>query len=207
MSNKVAIINYGLGNHFSVQKKMNRVGVDVVTTSNAIDIQQADKIILPGVGHFGRAMENLHQLDIIKVLNEEVLEKKKPILGICLGMQLFASVSEEGDTKGLGWIEATVEKFNVNNHLKYKVPHTGWNQIEIAKESSRLLKNIDALTEFYFVHSYHFNCKEQEDVLCSTNYEFEFVSAVERNNIYGTQFHPEKSHGAGVQLLKNFIEL
>ncbi|MCO6501341.1 MAG: imidazole glycerol phosphate synthase subunit HisH, partial [Vicingus serpentipes] len=182
------------------------MGVDIVTTNKELDIQKADKSILPGVGHFSSAIENLQRLDIIKTLNEEVLEKKKPILGICLGMQLFASASEEGDAKGLGWIDATVERLQVRDSLKYKIPHTGWNQIEIAK-SSDLLKNIDNLAEFYFVHSYHFNCKKQEDVLCLTAYETQFVSAVERNNIYGTQFHPEKSHGAGVQLLKNFIEL
>jgi len=206
MSTTIVIIDYGLGNHFSVQKKLNRMGVDVVTTNKTIDIQQADKIILPGVGHFSRAMENLHQLDIIKTLNEEVLEKKKPILGICLGMQLLATSSEEGNSMGLGWINATVERLKVDNHLKYKIPHTGWNQIEIAKESS-LLKRIKNLEAFYFVHSYHFKCKEQEDILCFTDYEKRFVSAVERGNIYGTQFHPEKSHDIGNQLFKNFIEL
>jgi len=206
MAKKIAIIDYGLGNHFSVQKKLSRMGYDVVTTSDTLAIQQADKIILPGVGHFGKAMENLNELGVIQVLNEEVLEKKKPILGICLGMQLMASFSEEGDTKGLGWINATVEKLKVNDCLKYKIPHTGWNQIEVAK-SSDLLNNIEDRSEFYFVHSYHFNCNEKEDVLCYTEYEARFVSAVERGNIYGTQFHPEKSHDTGVQLLKNFVEL
>lgn len=206
MSNKVVIINYGVGNHFSVQKKLNRMGVDVVTTNNEIDIQQADKIILPGVGHFNKAMENLQQLNLINLLNEEVLQKKKPILGICLGMQLMASSSEEGNTKGLNWIDATVEKFNITDQLKYKIPHTGWNQIKALK-SSKLLKGITDFSEFYFVHSYHFKCNNMSDALCNTNYESDFISAVEYDNIFGVQFHPEKSHDTGKQLLKNFIEL
>lgn len=206
MSKKVAIIDYGLGNHFSVQKKLNRLGYDVFTTNEAHIIRQSDKIILPGVGHFGRAMENLHNLNLIQLLNEEVLEKKKPILGICLGMQVMASYSEEGNSVGLNWFDATVERFNIDDKLKYKVPHTGWNQIEIMK-NSKLLNSIDTLSEFYFVHAYHFNCKEKKDVLCKTDYESFFVSAVERNNIFGVQFHPEKSHDVGVQLFKNFINL
>ncbi len=206
MSKKVAIIDYGLGNHFSVQKKMNRLGYDVFTTNEIDIIQQSDKIILPGVGHFGKAMENLHQLNLIETLNEEVLEKNKPILGICLGMQLMASHSEEGNTEGLNWFDATVEKFKISDQLKYKVPHTGWNQVNIAKKSN-LLHNINNLSEFYFVHAYHFNCKDETDVLCRTDYESNFVSAVEHNNIFGVQFHPEKSHNVGMQLLKNFVEL
>lgn len=206
MNKKIVIIDYGMGNHFSVQKKMNRLGYDAQITSNIELIKDSDKIILPGVGHFGKAMENLQQLNLVGLLNEEVLQKKKPILGICLGMQLMASSSDEGNTKGLNWINATVEKFNITDQLKYKIPHTGWNQIKTLK-SSKLLDRIADSSEFYFVHSYHFNCTDKSAVLCSTDYETEFTSAVERKNIFGVQFHPEKSHDTGMQLLKNFIEL
>lgn len=206
MSKKIVIIDYGMGNHFSVQKKMNRLGYDAIITDDVELIKDSEKIILPGVGHFGRAMENLHQLNLIDILNEEVLQKKKPILGICLGMQLMASTSEEGNTKGLNWIDATIDKFNVTDQLKYKIPHTGWNQIKPLK-NSKLLDGIADSSEFYFVHSYHFNCKDKSDALFSTDYESAFISAVEHDNIIGVQFHPEKSHDTGMQLLKNFIEL
>ncbi|PCJ01407.1 MAG: imidazole glycerol phosphate synthase subunit HisH [Flavobacteriales bacterium] len=206
MSKKVAIIDYGLGNHFSVQKKVARLGYDVITTHNPQRIKEADKLILPGVGHFGKAMETLQELNLINILNEEVIQKKKPILGICLGMQLMASHSEEGNIEGLNWFDATVERFQVTDKLKYKVPHTGWNQIDISKKNE-LLENIENHSEFYFVHAYHFNCKDKSDALCKTSYELDFTSAIERNNIFGVQFHPEKSHDVGLQLLKNFIEL
>ena len=206
MSEKVVIIDYGMGNHFSVQKKMNRLGYNSITTNDTEIINSSTKIILPGVGHFGKAMDNLHQLNLIDVLNEQILEKKKPILGICLGMQLMASSSKEGNTKGLNWIDAVVEEFNITDQLKYKIPHTGWNQIKTLK-NSKLLDRISDLSEFYFVHSYHFNCNNKTDALCSTDYESEFISAVEHDNIFGVQFHPEKSHDTGMQLLKNFIEL
>ena len=147
-----------------------------------------------------------HQLNLIDILNEQVLVKKKPILGICLGMQLMASYSKEGNTKGLNWIDAVVEEFNISDQLKYKIPHTGWNQIKALK-NSKLLDRVSDLSEFYFVHSYHFNCNDKADTLCSTDYESEFIPAVEHNNIFGVQFHPEKSHDTGMQLLKNFIEL
>lgn len=206
MSKNIVIIDYGAGNHFSVHKKLNRLGYDVTTSNDANIIKSADKIVMPGVGHFSKAMENLKQLNLISVLNEEVLEKKKPILGICLGMQLMASFSEEGNTEGLNWFDAKVQKFKIDDQLRHKVPHTGWNQIELNKES-KLLKDISNKSEFYFVHSFFFNCKDKSDILCSTNYESKFVSAIEKHNIYGTQFHPEKSHDIGMQLLKNFIEL
>ncbi len=206
MSKKIVIIDYGMGNHFSIQKKMNRLGYNALVTNDAKLISNAEKIILPGVGHFGKAMENLHQLNLVETLNKEVLQKKKPILGICLGMQLMATSSEEGGTKGLNWIDAVVKKFSITDQLKYKVPHTGWNQIKRIK-NSKLLNGLTDSPEFYFVHSYYFNCKNNVDALCSTNYESEFISAIEHENVFGVQFHPEKSHDTGMQLLKNFIEL
>lgn len=177
-----------------------------VVSSDAGEISKADKIILPGVGHFAKAMENLSKLNMLNELNNFVLIKQKPILGICLGMQLMAKTSEEGNVAGLGWIDVDVIRFRVKDQLKYKVPHIGWNKIIVSKES-RLLKNIDGFSEFYFLHSYHLNSYAATDVLSETNYEYNFPSAIERNNIFGVQYHPEKSHKAGSILLENFINL
>lgn len=206
MSSKLVIVNYGMGNLNSVKRAMSRLRVDSVISSNPKDIAGSDKIILPGVGHFGKAMSNLKELGLLDVLNEVVLIKKKPILGICLGMQLLAEKSEEGDSVGLGYIDGEVVKFRVSDSLKYKVPHMGWNQI-IAKKESPLMKDLPEPKEFYFVHSYHFKTANESDVLNRTNYDYDFVSAVEKDNIFGVQYHPEKSHDTGAKLLKNFIEL
>jgi glutamine amidotransferase len=204
MSNQIVIVDYGMGNLHSIKKKLIRLKANVIVSSDPIDIINSNKIILPGVGHFGKAMESLHKLNLIKILNEEVLIKKKPILGICLGMQLMAKQSEEGNVDGLGWFDANVVKFEVKDTLKHKIPHTGWNQIMISKNSA-LMKNIPDLSEFYFVHSYHFETNNSNDILNETDFEYRFVSAIEKENIYGVQYHPEKSHDVGEALLKNFI--
>jgi glutamine amidotransferase len=173
-------------------------------------IRQADKLVLPGVGHFGKAMEKLHHSGLVGTLNEVVLEQGKPIMGICLGMQLMARISFESDdpqgTKGLGWFDAEVVKSEVNDSLRYKVPHTGWNSAKIEKQDV-LLKDIPDQSDFYFVHAYHFRSNCSTDVLTSTTYEAPFVSAVSKGNIYGVQFHPEKSHGIGLKLLENFVKI
>jgi glutamine amidotransferase len=179
---------------------------DAVVSSDRKVIAESDKIILPGVGHFGKAMENLRELDLIDTLNEAVLIRKKPILGICLGMQLLAKRSEEGDAEGLGWFDAEVVKFQVSDTLKYKIPHMGWNQIFL-KNDSPLMRKIPELSEFYFVHSYYVKVNKQPDLLNETEYDCRFASAIERENIFGVQYHPEKSHDTGAQLIKNFIEL
>lgn len=180
--------------------------IDVVVSSNPKDIAESDKLILPGVGHFAKAMSNLKKLRLLDTLHESVLVKKKPILGICLGMQLLAKKSEEGDAEGLGWIDAEVVKFRVSDQLKYKIPHMGWNRIYLKKNSS-LMKNIPDLSEFYFVHSYYVKLKNKSDLLNETEYDFIFTSAVQKDNIFGVQYHPEKSHDTGAQVIKNFIEL
>lgn len=202
----IVIVDYGMGNLNSVKRQFTRLRIDANITSKHSEILNADKVILPGVGHFENAMNNLRNLKLIDVLNEFALAKQKPILGICLGMQLMANQSEEGNSKGFGWFDADVVKFNVSDKLKYKIPHTGWNQIEIKKQSS-LMKNIPENSEFYFVHSYHFKNKNSEDTLNTTFYDYTFTSAIEKNNISGVQYHPEKSHDIGGLLLKNFIEL
>lgn len=202
----IAIINYGMGNLHSVKKKLIHLKILPVISSAAEDIRGADKIILPGVGHFGKAMENLENLGLNDILAEAVLIKKKPILGICLGMQLMTKSSEEGNAKGLGWIDAKVTRFKIKNPLAYKIPHTGWNQVNFRRES-RLTRGIPNLSEFYFVHSYHCLMRSEKDVLSETEYESTFVSAYEKENIFGVQYHPEKSHDTGELLLKNFINL
>ena len=166
----------------------------------------ADKLIIVGVGHFAKAMKNIEDLNLIDVLNEVVLIKKKPILGICLGMQLMATQSEEGDCSGLNWIEAEVKRMEVNDPIKFKVPHTGWNEIKQKKQSS-LMKDIPNNAEFYFVHAYYFEPKNTDYVLNETDYAFNFTSAVEKENIFGVQYHPEKSHDVGEILLNNFIRI
>jgi glutamine amidotransferase len=204
MTQTIAIIDYGMGNLFSIEKRLKRMGVETIDASKAEDVLRADKLILPGVGHFAKAMEQLEKLGLIDVLNEEVLQNKKPILGICLGMQLFANYSEEGNARGLEWINAEVKRFQIKDTKKFKIPHTGWNQV-IAKKSSPLFENYTKPMEFYFVHSYYFNCKEEQDILAISNHEKNFVCAVQKNNIFGVQFHPEKSHEIGNELLKKFV--
>lgn len=206
MQNKIVIIDYGMGNLRSVQKKLLKVGANVEISSKPAVIASADKLILPGVGHFSNGMKKLQEYGIIEVLNEQVLSKKKPILGICLGMQLMANQSEEGHMKGLGWFDADIIKFTVKNRLKYKVPHMGWNNANI-KNDSNLFKDISNEAMFYFVHSFHIVCKEVKDILTISEYEYPFTSSIHKENIYGTQFHPEKSHDWGEQLFKNFVNL
>lgn len=206
MTTKLVIVDYEMGNLHSVKKKFNRLNVTATISSDAAEIRQADKVILPGIGHFKKAMDNLEKLKLLEVLHEHAIVLKKPILGICLGMQILASESEEGNSTGLGWLPGKVVKFDIQDKLKFKVPQMGWNQVSI-KKPSLLMKNIPEMSEFYFVHAYHFKVLNPEDILNESEYETPFVSAVEKNNIFGVQYHPEKSHDVGDTLLKNFIEL
>lgn len=202
----IVVVDYGMGNLYSVKRKLDLLSVDGIISSSPADLKKADKIILPGVGHFNQAMNNLKTLGLDDALNETVLQKQKPILGICLGMQLMASHSEEGNATGFGWFNADVKKMLVRNSIQFKIPHMGWNEVE-QKKPSRLLQHINDASEFYFVHSYYWQSHQPQDVLCNTVYENTFTSAVEKQNIFGVQFHPEKSHDAGMQLLKNFISI
>jgi imidazole glycerol-phosphate synthase subunit HisH len=206
MAVKIVIVDYKMGNIHSIWKKLDLLKIRPIVSSNYKDIKSADKLILPGVGHFKKAIENLNKLNLIDELQDVVLNKGKPILGICLGMQLMALKSEEGKVKGLGWFEEEVIRFRIQNKNKYKVPHIGWNQIDIKRQSS-LLKNISNKAEFYFVHSFHFNNSNKENIISETHYEYTFTSTLEKKNIFGVQYHPEKSHEVGELLLKNFISL
>ena len=206
MKDNIIIIDYGMGNLHSVKRKFYKMGINVEISSDTKDILYANKIIIPGVGHFRKAVENLKKLNLWEPLNEVALIKKIPVLGICLGMQLMAGHSEEGNESGLGWIDADVIRFKISNILKHKIPHMGWNNVRLHKPS-RLFEGIPENSEFYFVHSYHLNCFNETEVLCYTDYEYDFVSAVEKGNIFGVQFHPEKSHDTGEKFLMNFANL
>lgn len=202
----ITIIDYKTGNLGSIQNILKRIGEDSVVTSDKKVISQATKLILPGVGAFDTGIRNLLELDLVDILNEKVIDEKTPVLGICLGMQLMSKGSEEGSLNGLGWINASTVRFKFEDCQEYKIPHMGWNFITPHK-TSKLLDNMHSDPRFYFVHSYYFKADNHEDILTSTTYEKEFTSSVERGNILGVQFHPEKSHKFGMKLLKNFVDL
>lgn len=201
----VVIIDYGVGNVSSIKNMLKRIGCPSLVSSDVKDIEGAEKIILPGVGAFDTGISNLIRSGLLPMLERKVLREKTDILGICLGMQLFAKTSEEGKLPGLGWINAQTIRFK-SNDKSLKIPHMGWNTLNI-KDSSNLLANLPKESRFYFVHSYHVTCKDTTNVLCTTSYGIDFNSAVHKENIYGVQFHPEKSHRYGMQLLRNFVEL
>lgn len=181
------------------------LGIKSRISSDYSDIASADRLILPGVGHFQHGMEQLQQLGLLEILKKEVLVNKKPILGICLGMQLLTKHSEEGNMAGMGFIDAQTKKLALKES-SLKVPHMGWNSVRFQKESV-LTADISAEPRYYFVHSYYVECTNQEDILCTTNYGDDFVSGFQHNNIFGLQFHPEKSHKFGMELLANFCKL
>lgn len=202
----VGVVNYGMGNISSVVKKLKIVGANYKIINSSNCFEDVDKLILPGVGHFEKAMQNLKKRNLVGPLNNSVLEKKIPVLGICLGMQLMALSSEEGKSNGLGWFDAKVRKFNIQDKLNFKVPQMGWNTISINKKSD-LMKNISDQSEFYFIHSFYIKCNKEEDILNTTVYESEFVSGIQKGNIFGVQYHPEKSHEIGEKMFKNFIQI
>ncbi len=201
----IVIIDYGMGNIRSVLNKVNRAGYDGIVTADINRIKVSDKIIIPGVGHFLNGMNKLKERNLIDILSEKVIIDKTPILGICLGMQLLTSFSEEGNAVGLGWIDAKTVRFQLTD-IRHKVPHMGWNSIEKRKDSP-ILKNLPIKSKYYFVHSYHVKCNNPEDILTCTHYGYEFVSSIQKENIFGTQFHPEKSHEWGEKMLVNFLNL
>ena len=202
----IAIVDYGVGNLGSVLNMLKKIGAAAVISSQAKDIEAADKIILPGVGAFDNATKNLSDLGLIPVLNKRVMQDKVPILGICLGLELFTQRSQEGKSAGLGWLDAETVKFNFAKQEPLKVPHMGWNRVVVLRKNI-LFDNMEQDARFYFVHSYHVVCRDTNDALAKTNYGYDFTSAVVKENIAGVQFHPEKSHKFGIQLFKNFVEL
>ncbi len=201
----IVVVDYGMGNLGSIHNMLSRLGAASTVTSQKEEIAAADKLILPGVGAFDTAMDNLRSLDLIELLNEKVITKKTKILGICLGMQLMSLRSEEGVSAGLGWVEAdTVRLPSRIDGQMLRVPHMGWNTITTVRTGS-ILDNIDPEPRFYFVHSYHVRCRNESDVLATASHGLPFHAALWHDNIIGTQFHPEKSHRFGLQLFRNFI--
>jgi glutamine amidotransferase len=202
----MVIIDYGMGNLRSILNKLQRMDAEAIISSKVEDIEKAGKLILPGVGSFATGMENLERYDLVSILTKKVIADKTPILGICLGMQLLTRRSEEGNADGLGWIDAETKEFEFERKdIELKIPHIGWNTIDIRRNSA-LLKGIPPNSTFYFVHSYHVCCNGTNSVVATTNYGYVFTSVIQKENIFGTQFHPEKSHKNGVRLLKNFLE-
>ena len=197
----IGIVDYGMGNVGSVESMINFLGyhkTKIVKTKT--DLELVDKLILPGVGTFDNGMINLEKSGLLKELHKQVLENKKPVLGICLGMQLLMDKSEEGELPGLGWIKGECKKF-IFNDKKLKVPHMGWNEANPIKNDL-----CEKTSRFYFVHSYYVKCEEEKNITLKTNYGIEFVSGISKNNIFGVQFHPEKSHKYGMSLMIIFIE-
>jgi len=202
----IVIIDYGIGNLASVLNMFKKIGVGNVMISNdKTVIDNASKLLLPGVGSFDAGMKNLEQSGLIPLLNKKVLEDKIPILGICLGMQLLTKRSEEGILPGLGYIDAETVKFNLDPSLKLKVPHMGWNYISVNRENS--LIDTQSKNRFYFVHSYYVKCFDTVQSLATSNFGVDFTCMVNKENIYGAQFHPEKSLKFGMKMLENFAKL
>ena len=202
----IVIVDYGLGNLASVSNMFKKIGVkDVIVSKDKDVIKNATKLLLPGVGAFDAGMTNLENSGLIPLLNKKVLEEKIPILGICLGMQLLTKKSEEGLMQGLGWIDAETVRFKLDPILKLKVPHMGWNYIAVKKKNP--LIDTESKNRFYFVHSYYVKCLDESQSLATSHFGNDFTCMLNKNNIYGAQFHPEKSLKFGMKFLKNFSEI
>lgn len=202
----ITIVNYGLGNVQALVNIYKRLNIPVHVAQTAGELAGAEKIILPGVGAFDWAMSRLEESGMRACLDDLALEKKRPVLGICVGMQMMAGRSDEGELPGLGWIDAEVKRFDETGFSqKTHLPHMGWNDV-LPRDTECLFKGM-AAPRFYFLHSYYFALGNPENVLATTDYNGPFASAVRAGNIFGVQFHPEKSHQWGIQLLKNFTEI
>jgi glutamine amidotransferase len=200
----ITIIDYGLGNILAFVNVYKRLNVDVSIARNAEELKTASKVILPGVGAFDHAMELLNKSGMRETLDELVLANRVPILGVCVGMQILARSSDEGKLSGLGWVEGHVGALARQNGLP--LPHMGWNDVRPLSQN-KLFDQLESDARFYFLHSYHLHCDRDEDVLATSSYGIQFSCAVNHKNIYGVQFHPEKSHHYGTRLLRNFAEL
>jgi glutamine amidotransferase len=206
----VTIVDYNSGNISSVMnsfKEVSKGKVNIAVTSDLNKIKSSDKVVLPGQGSFKSCVDALNSISgLVNTLNEFVISNKKPLLGICVGLQMFADIGyEETETRGLGWISGKVSKIN-NQNGKYKLPHIGWNQINIVKES-KIFKDLENNSHMYFVHSYEFIPEDKNVISATTDYSSNIVCSVEKENIFGTQFHPEKSDKTGLKIIDNFINL
>lgn len=201
----VGIIDYGLGNIMAIRNIYLKEKIPVKLIKNCDDFDKVTHIILPGVGSFDNAMNLLNSSGLKKQLDNLVLNKKIPVLGICVGMQILGLKSDEGKLSGLGWINGNVIKFKNTSNKKFRIPHMGWNSID--PKNINLFKGLNNNSHFYFLHSYYFELLENNNTIAKTNYINSFSSAINLNNIYGVQFHPEKSHNNGITILKNFYSL
>ena len=203
----IALIDYGVGNTRAFANIYKRLDIPVKIARSVEDLTGATKLILPGVGAFDHAMEQLEQSGMRSRLDELVIQNMIPVVGICVGMQMLAQSSDEGNLPGLGWMDASVKKFD-ESKISYSthLPHMGWNDVRPIKEN-RILKGLETDAKFYFLHSYYFHCNNPQDTIATSDYGIEFTCAVNNNNIYGVQFHPEKSHQYGIRLLNNFANL
>jgi len=202
----IAVIDYGCGNTHAFINAFKRLNVVANIARAVSEVEKAKKIVLPGVGSFDYVMNNFNKSGLRDIVEQKVIVEKIDVLGVCAGMQIFAESSDEGSENGLGWIKGKIRLFNTNNiPHKTKLPHMGWNTIN--PKISQLFEGVNAQSRFYFVHSYYFENHYPSDMISTTDYAGIFTSAVNNNNIYGVQFHPEKSHGNGLQLLKNFAAL
>jgi glutamine amidotransferase len=205
----IGIIDYGVGNLHSIKNILKKIGVESLITNVPEDIESCDRLILPGVGAFDTAMLNYKKSGFEDVIYRKVFEQNTPILGICLGMQIMCNSSEEGSEKGLGWIDAEIVRFNfagIPNTANSKIPHMGWNKVNPNNKES-LFTGFEEEFRFYHVHSYYVKLNDEKDCLAKTHFGFDFTSAFNKGNIYGVQFHPEKSHIFGMRLMKNFAEI
>ncbi len=203
----ITIIDYGLGNIRAFSNMYKRMNIEARTATSADELESAEKIILPGVGAFDRALELLDRSGMRQLLDELVLRRKVPVLGICVGMQILAESSDEGVLPGLGWIPGRVRALKSEPRLaRLPLPHMGWNDVTPTRQT-RLFEGLEQNARFYFLHSYFFDCARDEDVSACANYGIDFTCAVQSGNVFGLQCHPEKSHHWGAQLLKNFAEL
>ena len=202
----IVIVDCNIGNLLSIKKMLLKAGAkNVKISSHYDDILNASKLILPGVGHFDYGMDQLRKSELIKFLEEKVLNQKTPILGICLGAQLMTKSSEEGKTSGLSWIDANTVKFKLNKTSNLKVPNMGWLDVDVVNKSP-LFESIEENSRFYFVHTYHIECNIQSDIAVRASYGYDFTAGFIKDNIMGMQFHPEKSHRFGLEFMRNFIK-
>lgn len=204
----MCVVDYGVGNIQAFLNLFNRLGIETKRACKGKDFDNATHLILPGVGHFDHAIKKFNESGVKEPLQDLVLGSKIPLLGVCVGMQMLADGSDEGNLPGLGWIPGRVKEFAKNSESsKLSLPHMGWNVLH-PKKNNLLFSGLDSnFLQFYFLHSYYFDTKEKEDILATTHYGIDFASVVSRQNIYGVQFHPEKSHKWGEQLLKNFSKI
>jgi len=200
----IAIIDYGLGNIQAFKDVYSRLGIPATIAKSPADLNNATKLILPGVGSFDHAMTKLNESGMRPKIEQLIVETKMPILGVCVGMQIMTTSSEEGELQGLGWIDATVKRFDSEKCIV--LPHMGWNDVS-PKSESELFKNMDKKIIFYFLHEYYLDASESSNIEATSDYFGEFTCSVRKNNIFGVQFHPEKSHNFGMLLLKNFAEI